>query len=119
MHTGQSRGEARVTRLVYYITKPLDILRTIKTQCLQEWKSNAAHDWYRAGGTSTESLGGQKYSQPMAGGEMRSTSDVIISGVSVLSLVCTCLISLSVVVNPSLVVSPGSLLMPNKVQFGL
>ncbi|UYV70726.1 hypothetical protein LAZ67_8000382 [Cordylochernes scorpioides] len=29
-----------------------DLLRTIKTQCLQEWKSNAAHDWYRAGGTS-------------------------------------------------------------------
>ncbi|UYV66270.1 hypothetical protein LAZ67_4001087 [Cordylochernes scorpioides] len=33
-----------------------DLLRTIKTQCLQEWKSNAAHDWYRAGGTSTGSV---------------------------------------------------------------
>ncbi|UYV65381.1 hypothetical protein LAZ67_3004153 [Cordylochernes scorpioides] len=33
-----------------------DLLRTIKTQCLQEWKSNAAHDWYRAGWTSTVSL---------------------------------------------------------------
>ncbi|UYV72387.1 hypothetical protein LAZ67_9002909 [Cordylochernes scorpioides] len=30
-----------------------DLLHTIKTQCLQEWKSDAAHDWYRAGGTST------------------------------------------------------------------
>ncbi|UYV69786.1 hypothetical protein LAZ67_7000728 [Cordylochernes scorpioides] len=30
-----------------------DLLRTIKTQCLQEWKSDAAHDWYKAGGTST------------------------------------------------------------------
>ncbi|UYV78706.1 hypothetical protein LAZ67_16002498 [Cordylochernes scorpioides] len=30
-----------------------DLLRTIKTQCLQELKSNAAHDWYRAGETST------------------------------------------------------------------
>ncbi|UYV64194.1 hypothetical protein LAZ67_2007018 [Cordylochernes scorpioides] len=33
-----------------------DLLRTIKTQCLQEWKSDAAHDWYRAGGTSTSSV---------------------------------------------------------------
>ncbi|UYV69554.1 hypothetical protein LAZ67_6003952 [Cordylochernes scorpioides] len=33
-----------------------DLLRTIKTQCLQEWKSNAAHDWYRAEGTSTGSV---------------------------------------------------------------
>ncbi|UYV77798.1 GOLGA2 [Cordylochernes scorpioides] len=33
-----------------------DLLRTIKTQCLQEWKSDAAHDWYRAGGTSTGSV---------------------------------------------------------------
>ncbi|UYV83358.1 hypothetical protein LAZ67_23000752 [Cordylochernes scorpioides] len=33
-----------------------DLLRTIKTQCLQEWESNAAHDWYRAGGTSTCSV---------------------------------------------------------------
>ncbi|UYV81653.1 K02A2.6-like, partial [Cordylochernes scorpioides] len=33
-----------------------DFLRTIKTQCLQEWKSDAAHDWYRAGGTSTGSV---------------------------------------------------------------
>ncbi|UYV77304.1 hypothetical protein LAZ67_15000438 [Cordylochernes scorpioides] len=33
-----------------------DLLRTIKTQCLQEWKSEAAHDWYRAGGTSTVSV---------------------------------------------------------------
>ncbi|UYV65638.1 K02A2.6-like [Cordylochernes scorpioides] len=33
-----------------------DLLRTIKTQCLQEWKSNAAYDWYRAGGTSTGSV---------------------------------------------------------------
>ncbi|UYV77598.1 hypothetical protein LAZ67_15001667 [Cordylochernes scorpioides] len=33
-----------------------DLLRTIKTHCLQEWKSNAAHDWYRAGGTSTNSV---------------------------------------------------------------
>ncbi|UYV70538.1 hypothetical protein LAZ67_7003442, partial [Cordylochernes scorpioides] len=32
------------------------LLRTIKTQCLQEWKSDAAHDWYRAGGTSTGSV---------------------------------------------------------------
>ncbi|UYV73310.1 hypothetical protein LAZ67_10002667 [Cordylochernes scorpioides] len=32
-----------------------DLLRTIKTQCLQEWKSDATHDWYRAGGTSTGS----------------------------------------------------------------
>ncbi|UYV81309.1 hypothetical protein LAZ67_20000738 [Cordylochernes scorpioides] len=31
-------------------------LCTIKTQCLQEWKSNAAHDWYRTGGTSTGSV---------------------------------------------------------------
>ncbi|UYV65326.1 hypothetical protein LAZ67_3003950, partial [Cordylochernes scorpioides] len=30
-----------------------DLLPTIKTQCQQEWKSTAAHDWYRAGGTST------------------------------------------------------------------
>ncbi|UYV78222.1 HSP90AB1 [Cordylochernes scorpioides] len=30
-----------------------DLLCTIKTQCLQEWKSNAAHDWYSAGGTNT------------------------------------------------------------------
>ncbi|UYV78390.1 hypothetical protein LAZ67_16001159 [Cordylochernes scorpioides] len=33
-----------------------DLLHTFKTQCLQEWKSNAAHDWYRAGGTSTGSV---------------------------------------------------------------
>ncbi|UYV83115.1 hypothetical protein LAZ67_22002256 [Cordylochernes scorpioides] len=33
-----------------------DLLRTIKTQCLQEWKSDAAHDWYRAGETSTGSV---------------------------------------------------------------
>ncbi|UYV65303.1 hypothetical protein LAZ67_3003884 [Cordylochernes scorpioides] len=33
-----------------------DLLRTIKTQCLHEWKSNAAHDWYREGGTSTGSV---------------------------------------------------------------
>ncbi|UYV61154.1 hypothetical protein LAZ67_1003608 [Cordylochernes scorpioides] len=33
-----------------------DLLRTIKTQCLQEWKSDAAHDWYRAGGTSIGSV---------------------------------------------------------------
>ncbi|UYV78223.1 HSP90AB1 [Cordylochernes scorpioides] len=33
-----------------------DLLRTIKTQCLQEWKSNAAHDWYSAGGTNTAVL---------------------------------------------------------------
>ncbi|UYV76631.1 hypothetical protein LAZ67_14001532 [Cordylochernes scorpioides] len=33
-----------------------DLLRTIKTQCLQEWKSNPAYDWYRAGGTSTGSV---------------------------------------------------------------
>ncbi|UYV74657.1 SOCS5 [Cordylochernes scorpioides] len=33
-----------------------DLLCTIKTQCLQEWKSNAAHDWYRAGGTSISSV---------------------------------------------------------------
>ncbi|UYV65948.1 PBRM1, partial [Cordylochernes scorpioides] len=33
-----------------------DLLHTIKTQCLQEWKSDAAHDWYRAGGTSTGSV---------------------------------------------------------------
>ncbi|UYV84836.1 hypothetical protein LAZ67_X003654 [Cordylochernes scorpioides] len=33
-----------------------DLLHTIKTQCLQEWHSNAAHDWYRAGGTSTGSV---------------------------------------------------------------
>ncbi|UYV70207.1 hypothetical protein LAZ67_7002187 [Cordylochernes scorpioides] len=33
-----------------------DLLRTIKTQCLQEWKSDAAHDWYRAEGTSTGSV---------------------------------------------------------------
>ncbi|UYV73708.1 ANAPC2, partial [Cordylochernes scorpioides] len=33
-----------------------DLLRTIKTQCQQEWSSNAAHDWYRAGGTSTGSV---------------------------------------------------------------
>ncbi|UYV81618.1 hypothetical protein LAZ67_20001717 [Cordylochernes scorpioides] len=33
-----------------------DLLRTIKAQCLQEWSSNAAHDWYRAGGTSTGSV---------------------------------------------------------------
>ncbi|UYV70766.1 hypothetical protein LAZ67_8000535 [Cordylochernes scorpioides] len=33
-----------------------DLLRTIKTQCLQEWKSDAAHDWYRAGGTNTGSV---------------------------------------------------------------
>ncbi|UYV64601.1 ARHGAP42 [Cordylochernes scorpioides] len=33
-----------------------DLLRTIKTQCLQEWKSDAAHDWYIAGGTSTGSV---------------------------------------------------------------
>ncbi|UYV84140.1 hypothetical protein LAZ67_X001305, partial [Cordylochernes scorpioides] len=33
-----------------------DLLRTIKTQCLQEWKSDAAHDWYRAGGTRTGSF---------------------------------------------------------------
>ncbi|UYV79503.1 CLCN2 [Cordylochernes scorpioides] len=33
-----------------------DLLRTIKTQCLQEWKSDAAHDWYRAGGASTGSV---------------------------------------------------------------
>ncbi|UYV75091.1 hypothetical protein LAZ67_12002443 [Cordylochernes scorpioides] len=30
-----------------------DLLRTIKTQCPQEWKTNAAHDWYRTGRTST------------------------------------------------------------------
>ncbi|UYV84298.1 hypothetical protein LAZ67_X001773 [Cordylochernes scorpioides] len=29
-----------------------DLLHTIKTQCWQDWKSNTAHDWYRAGGTS-------------------------------------------------------------------
>ncbi|UYV75183.1 DCTN2 [Cordylochernes scorpioides] len=33
-----------------------DLLCTIKTQCLQEWKYNAAHDWYRAGGISTGSV---------------------------------------------------------------
>ncbi|UYV66922.1 hypothetical protein LAZ67_4003347 [Cordylochernes scorpioides] len=33
-----------------------DLLCTIKTQCLQEWKSTAAHDWYKAGGTSTISV---------------------------------------------------------------
>ncbi|UYV75408.1 hypothetical protein LAZ67_13000169 [Cordylochernes scorpioides] len=33
-----------------------DLLRTIKTQCLQGWKSDAAHNWYRAGGTSTGSV---------------------------------------------------------------
>ncbi|UYV80411.1 GTF2F2 [Cordylochernes scorpioides] len=33
-----------------------DLLRTIKTQCPQEWKSNAAHDWYRARGTNTGSV---------------------------------------------------------------
>ncbi|UYV63980.1 hypothetical protein LAZ67_2006240, partial [Cordylochernes scorpioides] len=33
-----------------------DLLRTLKTQCLQEWKSDAAHGWYRAGGTSTGSV---------------------------------------------------------------
>ncbi|UYV70498.1 hypothetical protein LAZ67_7003341 [Cordylochernes scorpioides] len=30
-----------------------DFLRTIKTQCLKEWKSNAAHHWHRAGRTNT------------------------------------------------------------------
>ncbi|UYV67441.1 hypothetical protein LAZ67_5000616 [Cordylochernes scorpioides] len=33
-----------------------DLLRTIKTQCLHEWESDAAPDWYRAGGTSTSSV---------------------------------------------------------------
>ncbi|UYV68711.1 hypothetical protein LAZ67_6000521 [Cordylochernes scorpioides] len=33
-----------------------DLLRTIKAQCLQEWKSDAAHDWHRAGGTSSGSV---------------------------------------------------------------
>ncbi|UYV63306.1 K02A2.6-like [Cordylochernes scorpioides] len=33
-----------------------DLLRTIKTQCLQEWKFTAADDWYRAGGTRTNSV---------------------------------------------------------------
>ncbi|UYV85090.1 hypothetical protein LAZ67_X004539 [Cordylochernes scorpioides] len=33
-----------------------ELLRIIKTQCLQEWKSDAAHDWYGAGGTSTGSV---------------------------------------------------------------
>ncbi|UYV79715.1 hypothetical protein LAZ67_18000390 [Cordylochernes scorpioides] len=37
-----------------------DLLRTIKAQCLQEWKSNAAHDWYRAGEANTGKIVGKK-----------------------------------------------------------